>query len=89
MNLPQFLWVRQEVKGIAANGVYHVRIAEADGSASTAPELVSGLSGIAPNERCPDKLHDMWRVEDKDGDPFVKGLKWATWHPQYDPCYWW
>lgn len=86
--LPQVGWVMRNIQGIVANGQYHIRVAEADGSPSVKPGLFRGVD-IKPNRRCPDVLHNAWSTFDNNNDPHTQGMTFRTWHPQWDPCYWW
>lgn len=87
--LPQVGWVMKNIKGITANGQFHIRVAEADGSASVAPGLFRGAK-VRPNALCPRALHRAWSTTDSNtNDPHTAGREYGTWHPVWDPCYWW
>lgn len=90
ITLPQWGWLEKNIQGInAVDGRYHIRIAESDGSPSLKPASFRGRN-ISPNKRCPDVLHDAWGVEnDDDTDEYTKGKRFGSWHPAWDPCYWW
>lgn len=87
--LPHVGWVNKNIRGITSNGQFHCRIAEADGSASVAPGLFRGAK-VRPNAKCPDILHRAWSTPDSNtADPYTAGRRYGTWHPVWDPCYWW
>lgn len=88
--IPHQAWVKQNAKGVKARGDYVIMIAEEDGSASTAPKSPPGIKMIQPNARCPEALHDLWVTPDEDAsDPDTVGKMWKTFHPRWDPCYFW
>lgn len=89
IELPQARFVQQRISGISVSGIFNLLIAEADGGASPPVGNFQGKQ-IAPNTRCPQKLHDMWVAEDdNDADRDTQGVKFFTWHPAWDPCFWW
>lgn len=89
--LPSQEWVKGNISGVKPVGSWYVMLGEADGSPSLAPISPPSVPDrILPNKRCPDKLHALWVTRETDeSDPDVKGRMWPTWHPQWDPCYWW
>lgn len=91
ITLPSGEWVKDNVRGGKPTDEWILLLAEEDGSAPSMPKSPSGNSGeIMPNERCPDALHDLWMTGNTDdNDPDTDGMKWPTWHPMWDPCYWW
>lgn len=88
--LPQWKWIKSNVKGLQTKqGLFHLRISEADGSPSSIPTLFNGVK-ILPNMQCPKSLHDAWGVENDDvTDTTTKGQLFGSWHPPWDPCFWW
>lgn len=78
----------KKVKPLQVLRSYTLWIAESDGSASPSVGFFAGKA-VEANKRCPDSLHDSWVVEDKPGDPDTRGQFFKTWHPKYDPCFWW
>lgn len=87
ITIPYGGWIMRNIKGINAQGQFHLRIAEANGAASAPPTMDGQL--IKPNAVCPGKVHDTWRVPDSNTeDPHTKGMLWGSWHPQWDPCFW-
>lgn len=91
VHLPERGWVRDNVGGIESSGDWYVMLAETNGAAPAPPKNPAGISvPIVPNQKCPDSLHDRWvtrNTDDKDRD--TRGKMWRTWHPMWDPCYWW
>ncbi|KAI0561698.1 hypothetical protein FGB62_74g17 [Gracilaria domingensis] len=89
--LPSNDWVKRSVSGVEGVGKWFAMIAESDGQPSKMPtQSNSVVDAILPNQRCPDALHDLWVVPEPDvSDEDVNGRMWPTWHPQWDPCYWW
>lgn len=88
--LPQQKRLRDSVRGVPGlSGDYHVRIAEDDGRPSTEPRRFRGVNAL-PNKLCPAILHSSWGVQNDDqNDRFTRGKIFGSWHPQWDPCYWW
>lgn len=87
VSIPQTRFVQKAIVGLSVSGLFNLWISEADGSKSPDPGLFQG-SSIAPNKPCPAALHDAWMTE-KEGDPFEAGKKFHSWHPAWDPCFWW
>lgn len=93
LDLPQAKFVKKRTSfatagpRISLTGRFNLWIAEADGTASPDPGPFQG-SVILPNTVCPKGLHDAWMVT-KSGDPSVADVKFTSWHPQWDPCWWW
>lgn len=86
---PHPRWVRSNVRGIRVRGSFHLRIAEKNLRPSRPPSKFRTLL-IEPNSRCPDVLHDSWGTyDDNPDDKFTKGKRFGSWHPQWDPCFWW
>lgn len=70
-------------------GSFNLWIAEANGKPSPPVGKFKG-SEIKPNTKCPEKLHDEWTTVDRNKeDKDTRGVKFTTWHPQWDPCFWW
>lgn len=89
IDMPQTNFVKKKISGISVPGSFNILVAEIDGSASPNPGDYMGTA-VRPNQRCPDKLHDAWMVpDDNRNDPDTRGIKFSSWHPQWDPCYWW
>lgn len=91
ITLPAGKWVQSNIRGGTPTSEFMVLVAEEDGSAPSTPTSPEGVPGvIEPGARCPDELHDLWVTDNTDDlDEDTKGMKWATWHPMWDPCYWW
>lgn len=90
--LPSGEWVKDKIRGnVKASDDWILLLAEADGTPPSIPKSPSAVAEeIKPNERCPDELHALWVTDNTDdNDPDTKGMKWPTWHPMWDPCYWW
>jgi hypothetical protein len=88
VDLPDFIWLRENLKGIADVVSYSILLAEADGGASVAPESPPGVGTIQAGGRCPQTLHDLWKTPGVDAsDPDTVGKVFSTWHPLWDPCY--
>lgn len=87
VDVPQTRFVKKKIEGVSAPGSFNLWIAEADGSPSPDPGLFQGAP-VAPNQQCPPALHDLWMTEKAD-DPSVAGQKFPSWHPAWDPCFWW
>lgn len=90
ITIPQWMWVRENIGGVRIkSGSYHVLIGESDGRPTEKPAPFNNLE-IAPNTKCPDQLHDAWGVTVVDSnDPDAEGKRFGSWHPAWDPCYWW
>lgn len=90
-HLPNSLWVEKNIQGIGVQGDVVAMLAESNGKAPPVPRNPSGISQpILPNKRCPDALHDRWVTKNTDNDDAdTRGKMWKTWHPAWDPCYWW
>jgi hypothetical protein len=90
-SLPDAGWILQNLKGISipTNTVsYSVLFAEADGSASVAPESPPGVGPIPTGGRCPSALHDLWTTPGNDDSDYDTADEvFSTWHPMWDPCY--
>lgn len=87
IDLPQTAFVKQTLKHLGVDGSFDLLISEQDGSASGPVGTFRGKV-IAPNTQCPKALHDVWKTTDND-DPDTRGVEFRTWHPNWDPCYWW
>lgn len=68
-----------------AIGTVSFVMGEKDGGASVEVEDVL-KSGVKSGEKCPEELHDLWKVASEDED--VEGERFRTYHPQIDPFYW-
>jgi hypothetical protein len=55
---------------------------ESDGTPSPTPIVPIGQDVPAPNQPCPQWVHDLAVTTGPDGQTY------ATWHPQIDPVYW-
>lgn len=89
VEIPQSLFVKVRIEGISATGSFNLWIAESDGSGSKPVGKFNGKD-VEPNKKCPNELHDAWRVKfENPADPSTKGVLFRTWHPQWDPCFWW
>lgn len=65
--------------GLKLVGTANLFIAESDGSAS--PRIAFKRNDFA-NMPCPEEMHNQWSVG--------RGKnRFLTWHPLWDPCYWW
>lgn len=93
VELPHQQYVTKYLKGfeIPKGHPWIAMIGERDGSPwSYPPNPPSVRDTIRPNRRCPDELHDLWvtpNTDDSDAD--TRGKVWKTWHPAWDPIYWW
>lgn len=89
INLPSSQWIQEHMHMLQTTGNYITFLAEADGSSSKAPLGPNGET-ISPGESCPKWLHDLWMTQENDeNDEHTKRKVWHTWHPLWDPCYWW
>lgn len=89
VEIPQGQFVKTKTVGIPVNGGFNILVAEADGSPSPPVGTFQG-EPIPANEKCPDKLHAVWMTEDDNNDDIdTRGVKFETWHPAWDPCFWW
>lgn len=87
--LPHFGWVRRSTSMLMAKGSYHIRVAEVNGIAPALPSAFKGTR-IFSNERCPDVLHEAWSTgDDNPQDRDTQMKRFGSWHPQWDPCFWW
>lgn len=87
--VPHSRWLRSKVHGVRVRGTFHLRIGERDGKPSRPPSKFRGII-IRPNTRCPDVLHTSWGTyDDNPNDRYTKGKWFNSWHPQWDPCFWW
>lgn len=89
--IPHHAWLVRNVEGVEVAGDVMAMIGEANGDPPIVPKNPPGIrAAIVPGKPCPDELHDRWvakNTDDKDED--TKGKTWKTWHPAWDPCYWW
>lgn len=89
VDIPQTNFVRDHISMLNVKGSYNVLIAEGNGKPSPPVGTLNGRE-IRPNTKCPDALHDTWKVpDDKRNDPDTRGKMFSSWHPQWDPCFWW
>lgn len=90
---PHLDWVRMNMVGFKIPKGYQLftMISEVDGSKWEYPSWPSAIRNeIKPNEKCPEDLHNLWVTPDTDlNDPDTQGKYWKTWHPLWDPIYWW
>lgn len=89
IDIPSAALVSQSVSELESPGNYIILLSEVDGSASKPPTGPNGEL-VESGTSCPDWLHDLWvssmmHEEDKHST----GKLWRTWHPLWDPCYWW
>lgn len=87
VDFPQGTYLQMQLKNIGVDGSFHLLISEANGTPSKPVGAFKGTT-IKPNTKCPSALHDVWKTTDND-DPDTRGVKFRTWHPNWDPCYWW
>lgn len=88
IDIPTRKLVNNAMKRITTLVFYHIRVAEADGSAFAGIGQFGGRT-IKSNEQCPPDLHAAWSVPHKDrNDASMDGKKFFSWHPSWDPCYW-
>lgn len=86
--LPNKLWVMNKITGISTSGWFNVLVAEKTGLVVEEPVRPAGISFEAGG-RCPNALHEKWRVDGHDvDDPVTSKMSWRTFHPLWDPCYW-
>lgn len=89
VDFPQGRFVKRRITGIAVPGSFNIWVAEADGSASQPVGTFDG-SPISANSKCPETLHDVWTTQDNNPDDTdTQGVDFRTWHPAWDPCFWW
>lgn len=89
VDLPQTNFIKQRISGLNVKGSFNLLIGEGDGSASPPVGTLNGLV-IKPNTKCPAALHDTWKVpDDNPNDPDTRNVKFSSWHPAWDPCFWW
>jgi len=89
LQLPSLLWIQEKVNTVANSGKYFLLLSEQDGSPSKIPMGIHGETANAA-EKCPTWLHDTWVTPDNDKeDKDTSGILWKTWHPLWDPCFWW
>lgn len=89
VDLPQTASVKHQMAHLDVTGSFNLLVAESNGRPS---EPVGSFNGrvIEPNTPCPSVLHDTWKVpDDNKNDPTTRGKSFTSWHPQWDPCYWW
>lgn len=80
--------LERRLPSLPVTSLMHIRIAEANGRPS--PE-VGKFQGrfVRPNAKCPSALHHAWVAHHQDrSDRTISGVKFATWHPTWDPCFW-
>lgn len=87
---PSSAAIKSSVTNLTIGGKYmNFWIAESNGKASKPVGKFQGKS-VAPNKKCPDALHNAWyALDDNTEDADTRGVKFATWHPRWDPCFWW
>lgn len=90
LDIPQTAFIKDRTSGVSVPGSFNLWIAEADGKASPSVGKFNGKE-IRPNTQCPDALHNVWVTPDSNSknDPDTRGRMFRTWHPQWDPCWWW
>lgn len=87
IDFPQNFFVKEKLKEFMVDGSFDLLIAEEDGSPSLPIGSFQGKI-IEPNTKCPPALHNVWKTTDMD-DPDTRGVEFRTWHPNWDPCFWW
>lgn len=90
MKVPSSDEIVANAKNIVIKGkAIHFWIAEKDGTPSKRIGKFRGKR-VTSNARCPDQLHEEWFAYDENKeDKSTRGVKFRTWHPAWDPCYWW
>lgn len=93
VTLPHSGAILKANSGLRSKGNYVVRIAEANGSPVKPPPKFRGIT-VLPNVKCPEIVHDAWGTYDDTGknipqDPTTNGVLFGSWHPHWDPCFWW
>lgn len=88
VDLPQTRFVKSKLSSLDVTGVFNLLIAESNGNPSPPVGSFKGRN-IETNKPCPSSLHDAWMVPDTSNDPSTRGKLFSSWHPQWDPCYWW
>lgn len=89
VSIIQGRFVEEQIMGISVEGVFNILVAEADGNPSLPVGTFQGKP-ISANKRCPDNLHNVWVTEDDNEDDMdTRGRTFETWHPAWDPCFWW
>lgn len=93
VEIPHLTWVEKNLRGFDIPNGYRLfaMFAETDGSKWEYPSWPSTIRHkIKPNEQCPKDLHNQWVARNTDDDdPDTAGKYWRTWHPLWDPIYWW
>ena len=86
--VPSDKWIKRNLNApFQVVGNFQVRLAERDGSPSPPVGTFNG-DAVEPNTQCPDALHDAWAVADAGPtDPSTVGMRFASWHPTWDPCF--
>lgn len=91
--LPHHSWVWNNLKGfkIPKMKPWVAMISESNGEVPRYPSQPTQISKqIRPNRRCPQALHDIWVTPNTDNsDDDTRGKMWKTWHPLWDPMFWW
>ncbi len=89
VRLPSMKWIANNLRRLRTNGYYIALIGEADGSPVRQPRVPNGIPQITAGKRCPEELHDTWRVRGFDKlDHQTNNRTFRTYHPMWDPCYW-
>lgn len=79
----------KDIRKATAFREYIVLIAESNGKPSPDVGNFRGRK-IKSNSRCPDALHNVWMTKDPNkDDKDTRGKLFRTWHPNWDPCFWW
>lgn len=91
--LPHHSWVWNNLKGFKIPNMspWIAMVSEKGGETPKYPPQPHQVSHrIRPNRKCPTALHDLWVTPNTDSyDPDTAGKLWKTWHPAWDPMFWW
>lgn len=87
--LPDSGWLNSNLNWLQPITSYVMLFSEIDGTSSPQPVSPAGVPPITAGKRCPEQLHDLWRIPGRDTeDMTIHGKTFQTWHPMWDPCYW-
>ena len=89
LDLPSKRWLSSYLSELETSGNFVLLIGEQDGSSPRIPATQSGQL-VQQSASCPKWLHDSWIERDVDpNDPDTNEIEWQSWHPLWDPCFWW